>query len=156
MLKWIIRNNRDNSLWMFPFFISIWTKEDPFKMNWFTRCFIGNDFVIVLEVKGYSTKYMLFYIQHYITTIVYFSLDLNVSVATNLIQDTTTKLITTKLIIANVIQDVQEMCLKYVVVGWGFQSTEKTKVCYQTLKENSSQLNNCYNSIHFNFLFVNN
>ena len=120
------------------------------------RKWFDNDFVIVLEVKGYSTKYMLFYIQHYITTIVYFSLDLNVSVATNLIQFTTTKLITTKLIIANVIQDVQEMCLKYVVVGWGFQSTEKTKVCYQTLKENSSQLNNCYNSIHCNFLFVNN
>ena len=80
------------------------------------RKWFDNDFVIVLEVKGYSTKYMLFYIQHYITTIVYFSLDLNVSVATNLIQDTTTKLIT-KLIIANVIQDVQEMCLKYVVVG---------------------------------------
>ena len=81
------------------------------------RKWFDNDFVIVLEVKGYSTKYMLFYIQHYITTIVYFSLDLNVSVATNLIQDTTTKSITTKLIIANVIQDVQEMCLKYVVVG---------------------------------------
>jgi hypothetical protein len=81
------------------------------------RKWFDNDFVIVLEVKGYSTKYMLFYIQHYITTIVYFSLDLNVSVATNLIQFTTTKLITTKLIIANVIQDVQEMCLKYVVVG---------------------------------------
>ena len=27
---------------------------------------------------------------------------------------------------------------------------------YLALKENSSQLNNCYNSIHCNFLFVNN
>jgi hypothetical protein len=27
---------------------------------------------------------------------------------------------------------------------------------HAALKENSSQLNNCYNSIHCNFLFVNN
>lgn len=73
---------------------------------------------IDLEVKGYSTKYfrkhILLNIQH-ITITIYFSLNLNVSVATKLIQ-VTTKLIITKLVLTNVIEDVQEIRLNSVVV----------------------------------------
>ena len=41
-------------------------------------------------------------------------------------------------------------------LGPNFKFIQTTSKLKQTLKENSSQLNDCYNSIHCNFVFLNN